>query len=416
MKKLLTLMSPTHGHTDTPKVFDTKKLRSKFSFLTEFVPHKRLSSLLFAILVICSTFKSQPVFAKPPVVAFQLFIDADPVDASVFHVYVQPQFGASLHNGCVVNIDVVFTFLDENNNAIETQELNMSFFGTDAFPAFSVMMPTNMMQYYATSSCSNAVSVDILTDFYYTNGASCNEDSDDYNLTLYINGQNMLDESAFYEFTNMPGSYTFYGNLSITNPAFELPLNVNLYSSTYVCDAGQLLYAVPYGGCPPYTISWEDPLENPVDGFDAPEDLWNSGLETTPPFEDFIVSVIAANQLGLYTVTITDANSNTLTAGYEILELQEESSFQYDIQYNNCDAILTISPTPDVEQITGSSLRVSKDNSFDIILPSCTWPCTLTKTLSQPGIYYITLIKNNSREIYCFQSVSVNKSILPNPY
>ncbi|OWY22209.1 hypothetical protein C7N43_22455, partial [Sphingobacteriales bacterium UPWRP_1] len=332
---------------------------------------------------------------------FNIDFTPNPADGSVIEVELNLEtLSGYLHNGCLVNIDISLSFYSEDFTSLEEQLLPLTFWGNEYGPGFSFLVPTNMMYEYTITSCSNAAWVIACIDFYYSGGASCSNDASDYQCAVSWNGEQQ--DNFVFQFMAEPGAEQCTDFNPIVNADYILPLDVDIVSSIYVCGSGQLLYAVPYGGCPPYTVVWEDNFGNNVNWFDAPETIWNASALSVFPFADIITGVIAA-QIGSYQVVVTDGNGNTASQVYAVTT-DFSNSYDYTVSYTTeCTAIVTITPTLGEPQISGTTLQIVPEYLYGSpILPSCQWPCTLTKTLTESGTYYIVLIENDNEYIYCY--------------
>lgn len=124
----------------------------------------------------------------------------------------------------------------------------------------------------------------------------------------------------------------------------------------YHCGIGQTAHIAPYGGCPPYTITWSNSIGEIIDSY-ATElnyyDLYTAGCSLptkTYISTDAINVFLNPNAPGTsYTVVVEDSNGNSLSQNYTFSSgIENEVSFSYVIEpyFEDNQINLKVSLTP----------------------------------------------------------------------
>lgn len=285
--------------------------------------------LLFGSFAIC--YPNKDVYGQNDA-NIQPIFNITTISTGIYHVQLDFNNNIVPDDGCFVEMSMQFLFCNGNCNGtpiytiqLPTADDNLVFFdgATERF----VSLPTNFIYDYilyvpSILDCANGVDltqisvVRIVVDFI-SNTDMCLQWGEEVEINYTIDHPFGVGGSIM-QTCDTSESCTFSSpDYSITPPNFMsgTPLTIFDITDRYYCDENvHVSYAIPYGGCPPYTHTWADELGNAVPWYNPPTEFWSSVGGTAIP------NVVAGMGGQTYTATITDAAGTSISQSIEYVD------------------------------------------------------------------------------------------------
>ncbi|MCC7225016.1 MAG: right-handed parallel beta-helix repeat-containing protein [Chitinophagales bacterium] len=225
------------------------------------------------------------------------------------------------HLGCMIHLRLRFELYDAAGALLETLHLpsegeDFDLYRNTDWNMGAPFVLGYMNTFTAVSCVENVAYVQIysqmhqnLYDTDFCNGTL--DQGDFHSLTItYPDGATYVGSAT----GATPGGIIDESNIHTLNfPApvdgTNIPLDLAILSDHQNCPAELLSYALPIGGCPPYTTTWFDSDGNviPYPDFD----------ETGFPYPEEGGNIIPVNVDNEYTVQVTDNNGNTASRSFK---------------------------------------------------------------------------------------------------